>query len=63
MSIAVTNISVDSYSDILVQHFLGDTNHHYYTLYPPMFSYDYSVWWTNRTRAQVLAPQFTCLLL
>jgi len=28
-----------------------------------MFSYDYSVWRTNRTRAQVLTPQFTCLLL
>jgi len=49
--------------DTLIQHFLGDTDYHYYALYPPMFSYDYSVWWANRTRTQVLTTQFTCLLL
>ena len=28
-----------------------------------MFSHDYSVWWANRTRAYMLTPEFTCLLL
>lgn len=63
MESALRAVPPKPYTDILVQHFLGDTNYHYYALYPPMFSYDYSVWWTNRTRAQVLTPQFTCLLL
>lgn len=50
-------------SDLLVQHFLGDTNFHYYALYPPSFSHDYSVWWSNRTKTNILTPEFTCLLL
>lgn len=49
--------------DILVQHFLDQTNYNYYCLYPPTFSQDYSSWWSNRASGKPLTPEFTCLLL
>ncbi|KAH8594863.1 hypothetical protein B0O99DRAFT_623802 [Bisporella sp. PMI_857] len=51
------------YADILVQQFLNDTNYHYYCLYPPTFTKDYSQWWADRTSGQTLNIEFTCLLL
>jgi hypothetical protein len=49
--------------DMLVQHFLTDTNYQYYILYPPTFSSDYVAWWTAKANGQSLTPEFTCLLL
>jgi hypothetical protein len=63
LAIGIHNSSAHCTQDILVQQFLVDTNYHYYCLYPPVFSDDYSRWWADRASGQTLAPEFTCLLL
>ncbi|KAE8391759.1 hypothetical protein BDV23DRAFT_171346 [Aspergillus alliaceus] len=51
------------YTDILVQHFLNETNYQYYCIYPPTFSLEYSAWWAGKAKGQPLTSEFTCLLL
>ncbi|KAL2001996.1 hypothetical protein VTN02DRAFT_850 [Thermoascus thermophilus] len=63
MESALRTLPPKPYTDILVQHFLSDTNYHYYCLYPPTFSDEYSRWWANRASCRSLTPEFTCLLL
>ncbi|KAL4894090.1 fungal-specific transcription factor domain-containing protein [Aspergillus ambiguus] len=63
MENALRAIPPKPYTDILVQHFLSDTNYQYYILYPPTFSSDYVNWWTAKSNGHTLTPEFTCLLL
>jgi hypothetical protein len=49
--------------DILVQHYIRETNSQYYCLYPPMFLRDYSTWWSGKASGQPLTSEFTCLLI
>lgn len=49
--------------DILVDHFLDNTNYQYYALYPPAFMQDYNAWWSGRATGLQPTPEFTCLLL
>ncbi|PTU22657.1 hypothetical protein P175DRAFT_0507472 [Aspergillus ochraceoroseus IBT 24754] len=51
------------YIDILIQHFLNNTNYHYCALYPPAFLSDYSTWWSRKSNGQPITSEFTCLLL
>ncbi|KAE8413290.1 fungal-specific transcription factor domain-containing protein [Aspergillus pseudocaelatus] len=53
----------NAHLDILVQHFLNETNYQYYSIYPPTFSHDYSTWWLGKVKGQPLTVEFTCLLL
>ncbi|KHO00020.1 uncharacterized protein MAM_01943 [Metarhizium album ARSEF 1941] len=48
--------------DILMQHFLGEINYHYYIIYPPIFLQDYHIWWDRQSQSRPLSLQFTCLL-
>ncbi|KAL5333448.1 fungal-specific transcription factor domain-containing protein [Aspergillus crustosus] len=48
---------------ILVQHFLDNTNYHYYALYPPSFMHDYATWWSRRANGLAPTTECTCLLL
>ncbi|KAG8421189.1 hypothetical protein J3458_003087 [Metarhizium acridum] len=48
--------------DVLMQHFLGDINYHYYIIYPPVFLQDYHIWWDKRSQSRPLSLQYTCLL-
>ena len=48
---------------MLIQRYMEITNFNYYCLYPPMFSHDYAVWWSDRTDGKPLTPEFTCLLM
>ncbi|KAL5356866.1 fungal-specific transcription factor domain-containing protein [Aspergillus floccosus] len=63
MENALRAIPSKPYTDMLVQHFLTDTNYQYYILYPPTFSSDYIAWWTAKANGHALTPEFTCLLL
>ncbi|KAE8375227.1 hypothetical protein BDV26DRAFT_268310 [Aspergillus bertholletiae] len=63
MEDAIRLIPPKPYTDILVQHFLNETNYQYYSIYPPTFSHDYSTWWLGKVKGQMLAAEFTCLLL
>ncbi|KAE8309558.1 fungal-specific transcription factor domain-containing protein [Aspergillus transmontanensis] len=63
MEDALRLIPPKPYTDILVQHFLNETNYQYYSIYPPTFSHDYSTWWLGKVKGQPLTAEFTCLLL
>jgi hypothetical protein len=52
-----------AWSDILVQHFLNNTNYQYYALYPPAFLHDYDAWWSGKAKGLPPTSDFTCLLL
>ncbi|OOG00943.1 hypothetical protein ASPCADRAFT_699 [Aspergillus carbonarius ITEM 5010] len=60
---AIRTIPPKPYTDMLVQHFLGEMNEQYYCLYPPTFLHDYAAWWSGKASGQALAPEFTGLLL
>lgn len=55
--------SAYTWLDILVDHFLDNTNYQYYALYPPSFMQDYNAWWSGRATGWQPTPEFTCLLL
>ncbi|RHZ43209.1 uncharacterized protein CDV56_100492 [Aspergillus thermomutatus] len=63
MENALRVIPPKPYTDILVQHYIRETNSQYYCLYPPMFLRDYSTWWSGKASGQPLTSEFTCLLL
>ncbi|KAF7184694.1 hypothetical protein CNMCM7691_006056 [Aspergillus felis] len=63
MENALRVIPPKPYTDILVQHYIRETNSQYYCLYPPMFLRDYSAWWSGKTSGQQLTAEFTCLLI
>ncbi|KAL2845700.1 fungal-specific transcription factor domain-containing protein [Aspergillus pseudoustus] len=63
METALRTIPGKPYTDILIQHFLNNTNFQYYALYPPAFMHDYSSWWSRKTNGLPLSPGFTCLIL
>ncbi|KAJ0416074.1 fungal-specific transcription factor domain-containing protein [Aspergillus carlsbadensis] len=63
MEAALRIIPAKPYADILVEHFLDNTNYQYYVLYPPAFMQDYSIWWSERTNGLPPTAEFTCLLI
>ncbi|KAL4917592.1 fungal-specific transcription factor domain-containing protein [Aspergillus aurantiobrunneus] len=63
MEAALRVIPLKPYTDILVHHFLNNTNYQYYALYPPAFMQDYIAWWSRKTTGLPLTSEFTCLLL
>ncbi|KAF4216513.1 hypothetical protein CNMCM8980_005873 [Aspergillus fumigatiaffinis] len=63
MENALRVIPPKPYTDILVQHYIRETNSQYYCLYPPTFLSDYSAWWSGKTSGQPLTAEFTCLLI
>ncbi|KAL2828492.1 fungal-specific transcription factor domain-containing protein [Aspergillus cavernicola] len=63
MENALRAIPPKPYTDILVQHFLDNTNYQYYCLYPHAFMHDYASWWSGKANRLPLTSEFTCLLL
>ncbi|KAL3468239.1 fungal-specific transcription factor domain-containing protein [Aspergillus heterothallicus] len=63
MDNALRSIPAKPYTDILIQHFVENTNYQYYALYPPAFMHEYSTWWSSRIKGQPVSSEFTCLLL
>ncbi|KAL2796079.1 fungal-specific transcription factor domain-containing protein [Aspergillus keveii] len=63
MEAALRIIPAKPYADILVEHFLDNTNYQYYALYPPAFMHDYSIWWSRKVNGLPLTADFTCLLI
>ncbi|RLL92993.1 hypothetical protein CFD26_100764 [Aspergillus turcosus] len=63
MENALRIIPPKPYTDILVQHYIRETNSQYYCLYPPVFLRDYSTWWSGKASGQPLTSEFTCLLI
>ncbi|KAL2820761.1 fungal-specific transcription factor domain-containing protein [Aspergillus granulosus] len=63
METALRIIPAKPYTDIVIQHFLDNTNYQYYALYPPAFIHEYSTWCSSKTKGLPLTVEFTCLLL